>query len=79
MHTFSVDAARYNTAAWSEEAKKNSDYMTEVMTSVGFNTITTEWWHFENRAQGNYLDPDLDYDTLTYKPVSEYVAEHSGI
>ena len=78
MHTFSVDAARYNTAAWSEEAKKNSDYMTEGMTSVGFTTITTEWWHFENRAEGNYLDPDLDYDTLTYKPVSEYVAEHSG-
>lgn len=75
MHTFDVAASRYNSATWTDTAKANVDYMTEVMTSVGFGTITTEWWHFENTAPGNYLDNNIDYDTLTYKPVSEYTGE----
>lgn len=76
MHTFSTDASRFSSAQWSETAKANSDYITEVMTSVGFKTITTEWWHFENTGAGNYLDPNPDYDAMTYRPVSEYIAEH---
>jgi len=75
MHTFDVSASRNHTETWSDTAKENSAYMTEVMTSVGFGTITTEWWHFENTAAGNYLNNNIDYETLTYKPVSEYTGE----
>lgn len=71
MHTFDVSAARYYSDSWTEEARKNSDYMTEVMTSVGFKTITTEWWHFQYEEEGGYMDPNLDFESLTYRPVSD--------
>lgn len=71
MHTFAEDACRFSSATWSEEARQNVDYMTEVMTSVGFGTISTEWWHFEYTETGDFMDPDLDYSSLTYRPFSE--------
>ena len=45
--------------------------MTEIMESVGFKTIDNEWWHFENPGTTG-LDPELDYDALTYIPISQY-------
>lgn len=75
MHTFDVSAARYNSGNWSDEARANSDYMTEVMTSVGFTTITTEWWHFQYEAPGKYMDEDIDFSTLTYLPISGLLAD----
>lgn len=70
MHTFDVSAARYSSDSWSEKARANSDYMTEVMTGVGFTTITTEWWHFQYEAPGEYMDEDIDFSALTYLPIS---------
>lgn len=75
MHTFSTDASRTSAAAWSETARANSDYMTEVMTGVGFNTIQTEWWHFQYEGPGGYMDDNIDFSTLTYVPVSELLSE----
>lgn len=66
MHTFSSDAQRLASDRWTEEAKKNVDYMTEVMTSVGFDTIKTEWWHFENKGSGNTLPTQIDYTQISY-------------
>ena len=66
MHTFNSTASRYSSGAWSEAAKRNVDYMTEVMTSVGFGTIQTEWWHFEYKGSGPTLPPELDYTQITY-------------
>ncbi len=41
-----------------EEARKNMDYLTEVMVKHGFKPIQSEWWHFN--------DEDLSqYDLLT--------------
>lgn len=71
MHTFSTDASRFNSGQWSEAAQANVKYMTDVMTYVGFGTITTEWWHFENTAPGNYMDTELDFSALEYRPMSE--------
>lgn len=71
MHTFSSMAQR-NNSNWSEEAKKNVDYMTEVMASVGMTTIQTEWWHFENKASGNYMPNQIDYTQITYVPAEQY-------
>jgi D-alanyl-D-alanine dipeptidase len=46
----------------SKEAKKNMDYMTEVMVQCGFKGIRTEWWHFDDIDAGNFplLDIGLD-------------------
>lgn len=73
MHTFSMAAARTNSDEWTDEARRNVEYMTEVMTAAGFGTITTEWWHFENTGPGGYLDSEIDYSSLQTRPVSEYV------
>lgn len=64
MHTFNEQAARYNRNAWSEEERQNVDYLTDVMVRCGFRSIETEWWHFENGEPGNYMDPNLDYESL---------------
>ncbi len=75
MHTFDTSASRYNSGSWSESARANSDYMTEVMTSVGFKTIATEWWHFQYEGPGGYMDENIDFSTLTYVPISELIAD----
>jgi len=66
MHTFDSDASRFNSSRWTEAAKANVEYMTSVMTSVGFGTISTEWWHFENTKSGGYLDVDMDLSSPLY-------------
>lgn len=73
MHTFSMDAARSNSDSWTEEAKKNVEYMTSVMQAAGFDILSTEWWHFEYTGPGGSMDNNLDFSTLSYRPVSEYV------
>ena len=67
MHTFDSASCRYNHSRWSEEAQANSDYLTSVMTSVGFGTITTEWWHFENTKPGNMLPNNIDLSSPEYR------------
>jgi len=72
MHTFNDSASRYNRAAWTEEERRNVDYMTEVMERCGFRTIATEWWHFENGETGNYMEPNLNYNSLPLVKETEY-------
>lgn len=72
MHTFNESAARYNRAAWTEEERQNVDYMTDVMKRCGFRTIETEWWHFENGEAGDYMDPNLYYESLPLIPAEMY-------
>lgn len=76
MHTFTMDAARISSSQWTEEARKNVDYMTQVMTEAGFGTIDTEWWHFEYTGPGQYLYYEIDYSSLWTRPVSEYVPKY---
>ncbi len=65
--------ARSSSASWEWAKTNNVNYLTEVMVSVGFQTIDNEWWHFENPGTTG-LDTELDYDSLTYNPVGQYVA-----
>lgn len=75
MHTFNMDAARTSSEKWTPNARANVAYMTSVMTEVGFTTISTEWWHFQNSGSGGgKLNNELDWEALTYVPVSQYVA-----
>ncbi len=40
----------------SKKAQQNMDFLTKIMTEVGFTTISSEWWH--------YNDKNVDYPTL---------------
>jgi D-alanyl-D-alanine dipeptidase len=49
-----------------EEARKNVNYLHEVMSSVGFRTYENEWWHFVDGVEEPtpYLDIPLEIFTL---------------
>lgn len=78
VHDFGPSAARSASGEWEWTLKNNVDYMTGVMESVGFKTIDGEWWHFENPGTTG-LDTELDYDALTYLPVSQYGMEAPAV
>lgn len=71
VYTFTTQAGRDAAGSWSNAAKANCDYLTEVMESVGFQRVNSEWWHFQYQAQGAYMDPNLDFERLTYRPVAD--------
>jgi len=73
VHDFSEAAARTSADNWEWTLKNNVEYMTEIMESVGFKTIDNEWWHFENPGSTG-IDTELDYNALTYLPISQYGA-----
>ncbi len=58
-----TDKAARDYGNLTSEAKKNMDYMTQVMVNCGFKTIRTEWWHFDDVDSKNYpvLDVSLDH------------------
>ncbi|NLB43217.1 MAG: M15 family metallopeptidase, partial [Clostridiales bacterium] len=62
---FTENAAR-DYGNHTSEAKKNMDYMTQVMVSCGFKTIRTEWWHFDDVDSKSY--PVLDVGLGTFSP-----------
>lgn len=78
VHAFGPTASRSASGDWEWTLKNNVEYMTGVMESVGFKTIDGEWWHFENPGTTG-LDTELDYDALTYIPVSRYGAEATAV
>lgn len=55
MHTFDKISYRASRDQWTEEQRKNVDYMTDVMTSCGFTTITSEWWHFNDSDAKSFM------------------------
>ncbi len=72
MHTFDMSASRTRSSRWTEEARKNVKYMTDVMQSFGFGIIDTEWWHFEYTAQGYMMPVELDYNSLEVCELADY-------
>ncbi|MFA5676394.1 MAG: M15 family metallopeptidase, partial [Christensenellales bacterium] len=53
----------------------NMNYMTKIMKSCGFRTISSEWWHFEDTEYEKFMV--LDYDLATdvqWVPAEEYDA-----
>lgn len=55
---FSIKASRKYTGS-SSEAKKNMEYLTEVMKRNGFTTINSEWWEFRDKDIGKYSPVDV--------------------
>lgn len=72
MHTFSNDAARFNSNQWSDEVRENMEYMTNTMLSCGFTLLSTEWWHFQYEGAGGSMNVNLTLDELEAHPVWEY-------
>ena len=55
MHTFEKISYRESRDQWTEEQRNNVDYMTDVMKSCGFTTITSEWWHFNDSDAKSFM------------------------
>ena len=64
---FEKEASR-SYPAMSEEARKNMEYLTEIMVRNGFTTIQSEWWHFNDADIYDY-----DFQELT---LEEFVNEY---
>lgn len=71
IYSFTDEACRDSSGQWSEEARKNVQYMTDVMYYSGFDAVDTEWWHFNCVSEGEYMDPNLDYSQLTVHSLTE--------
>ena len=65
MHTFNETAHR-NSRTMSTEARANMDYLTSVMVQVGFTTITSEWWHFNDSNSRRYPPMDFSFRDLSF-------------
>ncbi len=70
MHTFTVESAR-NSTTMSKKARANMEYMTNVMVSVGFSYINSEWWHFQCVNTQNYLPTDHPIDEIPLVPSAD--------
>ena len=70
MHTFSEESAR-TCKTWSDAARANVDYITEVMAECGFNHIKSEWWHFSDTDSKKFMTTDIDLGSLTMLPKQE--------
>jgi D-alanyl-D-alanine dipeptidase len=57
--TFSISASR-NNLNMTKEAKANLDLLTKVMDESGFDSINSEWWHFNDKNTNNYSILNID-------------------
>ncbi len=63
MHTFTEAASRLSTTM-TDTARKNMNYLKEVMVSCGFDIINSEWWHFQDINTVYYLPTDHPIDEI---------------
>lgn len=64
MHVFDETAYRTH-KDMTDAARKNMDYMTNVMRSCGFTSYTYEWWHFNDKdAKYQYMVTDIDFEKV---------------
>ena len=67
MHTFTDDSAR-NSENMTETARRNMDYMKDIMVGCGFTYINSEWWHFQDVDTQSYLPTDHPIDDIPMEP-----------
>ncbi|MBQ1818358.1 MAG: SH3 domain-containing protein [Clostridia bacterium] len=60
MHTFTKKVYRSSASEWTDEQRRNVDYMTNVMLDSGFKLINTEWWHFSDTDYPSFIVMDID-------------------
>ena len=64
MHTLNETANR-DYKGMTETARKNMDYMAQIMRKSGFSTIRSEWWHFSDTNMAQYPALDIDFRDIT--------------
>lgn len=52
---------------WSDKATKNVELLTEVMLKHGFESIDSEWWHFDDSDADKYSIMDYKFRELIKK------------
>ena len=67
MHTFTEESAR-SSETMTATARKNMNYMLEIMRNCGFTYINSEWWHFQDVNTQYYLPTDHPIDTIPLVP-----------
>lgn len=60
MHTFEKIVNRASRDKWTEEQRRNVDYMTDTMIAAGFSTIASEWWHFADTDAKSFIPLMID-------------------
>jgi D-alanyl-D-alanine dipeptidase len=60
------ECSHRNYAGLNEEQKRNRKTLTDLMTSTGFTTVTTEWWHYDYYDWRNFPLLDVHFDSLQY-------------
>ncbi len=73
MHTFTKIVYRSSRDQWTEEQRRNVDYMTNVMLESGFKLINTEWWHFSDTDYLSFIVLDVNM-----KDIPRYTASQLG-
>lgn len=60
---FSDEASR-NSTKMTEQAAKNMSILTEVLTKNGFETIDSEWWHYNDADAKGFVALDIFFDEI---------------
>jgi D-alanyl-D-alanine dipeptidase len=55
----------------SQEARRNMDYMTEIMLQCGFVKYEYEWWHFNDEDCFDYPVTDHVYTEFLFNNKTE--------
>lgn len=66
-----------NYKGMSQEQRKHLDVLSKAMKSVGFKTISTEWWHFEDTEYNKYKIQDIPlskFDRTNYTLSNEIIS-----
>ncbi|MBN2380997.1 D-alanyl-D-alanine dipeptidase [candidate division WOR-3 bacterium] len=53
-------------AGLSEKQKENRELLTHLMTSTGFTTVTSEWWHYDYFDWESFPLIDVSFDSLEF-------------
>lgn len=58
--------AHRNYAGLSKEQRGNRERLTKLMTSTGFTSIPTEWWHYDYYDGSSFPLMDVSFDSLKF-------------
>lgn len=64
MHTFTKRVYRSSSSEWTDEQRRNVNYMTNVMLESGFKLINTEWWHFSDTDYPSFIVMDIAMEDI---------------
>ncbi|TKJ40933.1 D-alanyl-D-alanine dipeptidase [candidate division TA06 bacterium B3_TA06] len=60
------ERSHQNYTGLTKEQKRNRKLLTDIMTSTGFTTITSEWWHYDYYNWQSFPIVDVSFDSLRF-------------